>query len=111
MDDVAFVEPVSMWHVNAPSDRVFHAVATHFRRRCRRHCLKYIFSKVLQTQSYLSAYRVYRITTEDSPTMQLPDAAVAVIDASLKFVYSFQPLVEKTVVLGTFGGRLWWKSP
>ena len=41
--------------------------------------------------------------------MLLPEAAVAVIDASLNFVYSFQPLVEKTLVLGTFGGcRLWW---
>lgn len=31
--------------------------------------------------------------------MQLPDAAVAIIDASLKFVYSFQPLAEKTLIL------------
>lgn len=33
--------------------------------------------------------------------MQVPDAAVSVVDATINFVYSFQPLAEKTLVLGT----------
>lgn len=32
--------------------------------------------------------------------MQLPEVAVGAIDDALKFVYSFQPLVEQTLVLG-----------
>jgi hypothetical protein len=33
--------------------------------------------------------------------MQFPEAATAVIDQAINFVYSFGPLAEKTVVLGT----------
>lgn len=32
--------------------------------------------------------------------MEIPQAAVTAIDAAINFVYSFQPLAEKTVVLG-----------
>lgn len=32
--------------------------------------------------------------------MEIPAPAVAAIDGALEFVYSFQPLAEKTVVLG-----------
>jgi hypothetical protein len=32
--------------------------------------------------------------------MQLPDALVGAIDEALKLVYSYQPLAEKTLVLG-----------
>ena len=35
--------------------------------------------------------------------MQFPEAAGAVIDQALQFIYSFGPLAEKTVILGMYG--------
>ena len=34
--------------------------------------------------------------------MELPEPVTAVIDEAIKYVYSFGPLAEKTVVLGKF---------
>jgi hypothetical protein len=33
--------------------------------------------------------------------MELPEALTSVIDGSIQFIYSFQPLAEQTLVLGT----------
>jgi hypothetical protein len=33
--------------------------------------------------------------------MSLPEPVTAVVDAGIEFIYSFAPLAEKTVVLGT----------
>jgi hypothetical protein len=33
--------------------------------------------------------------------MELPEAVTSVIDGAIQFVYSFEPLADKTLVLGT----------
>jgi hypothetical protein len=37
----------------------------------------------------------------------LPDAITKVLDAGIAFIYSFQPMVEPTVVLGRFSLMLY----
>ena len=32
--------------------------------------------------------------------MEIPEPVAAVIDSSIEYIYSFTPLVEKTVILG-----------
>ena len=42
--------------------------------------------------------------------MEIPAPAVAAIDGAIEFVYSFQPLAEKTVFLGKINVEPSWMS-
>jgi hypothetical protein len=44
---------------------------------------------------------------DEGATYHLPPGVVSILDAAIDFVYSFEPLVAKTVVLGTINYTSW----
>jgi hypothetical protein len=74
--------------------------------------LQFKFSRLQELQLYSSAFLFSLRQTvtkalkmahvlDESASYHLPAGVVSVLDATIDFVYSFEPLVAKTVVLGT----------